>query len=859
MGETNATLVLPSAQPEQEGDYSVLLLNTAGSILSVPAHLSLLLPAHVIVQPPDGAIGLGSNYNLTATVLGWRPASAPLFYQWQFGGAPLAGGSGTLSGASAGGANLSYPITNAALANAGYYSLFVSNQYGADLSRLAFVDVLVRPRVVQQPPSLIAAVGEDVTFVVTASGSLPLQVRWRKGSSGFLDYATLPGSIASLTLPKVVLTNAAWYTAVFKNAIYPNPIASDSSAPGVLTVVKPPTNRLGPQGTAVTLEALLKAATNVFWAWEFNGTNLLRGLNNSNFNTFTIATITTNLLTLTNLQPPQLGTYTFRVTNASFSFTTNWGTGNPVITTNWVQLGDARSFSATVGFGIQATPPTILSSPVSQTNRQGTTATFTTTAIATWPVTYSWFLDGTNLVASTNSSNPTNVLTLTNVQPAQMGDYTVVISNSAGAVTSDLATLTVQWAPVILTQPQNQTAVQGGWTLFAVAADGTQPLQYQWNRQTTRLAGETNSTLLISNVQPASLGNYWVSITNAFGGLTSQWASLSYPTPPAITQQPTNCTAPAGSPATFSVIASGTAPLAYQWYAADAPVSNAVNATLLLPAVQARQAGPYKVIVFNAAGSITSQVATLTVTVPPPPAINTQPADLTVLAGGTASFTVVAGGGGGGPYAYQWFQGTALLSNQINATLTLPGVQSSQAGGYQVIVIAAGGSVTSRVATLTVLVPPTISIQPTNQTAPLGGTASFTVVVNGTAPLSYLWWFNNTPLFAQTNASLLLTGITKGQAGAYFVFITNLAGQAISAVVSLTIPTPLHLAAPVPLAPGQFQITITGTPGQILDVLASPNLAQWTTNTTLTNATGRVSFTNSSTLAPSQFYRVRQR
>ena len=745
------------------------------------------------------------------------------------------------------------------MASAGYYSLFVSNQYGTDLSRSAYLNVMVKPRVVQQPPCFIAAVGEDVAFTVTASGTLPLQVRWRKGSSGFLDYATLPGNVASLSLPKVVFTNAAWYAAVFKNAIYPLPVPSDSSAPGVLTVVKPPVNRLGLQGTSVTLEALIKAATNVFWAWEFNGTNVLRGLDNSNFNTFILAAVSTNSLTLTNLQPEQLGTYTFRVTNASFSFTTNLAGTNSIITTNWVRVGDPRSFSATVGFGIQGVPPTVLSSPASRTNLQGTTATFTATATATWPVTYSWYLYGTNLVATTNSSNPTNVLTLTNVQPAQMGAYTVVISNSAGAATSDAATLTVQWAPIILTQPQSQTALQGGLVVFAVVADGTQPLRYQWNRQTSRLAGETNSTLVLYNVQSANLGNYWVGVTNAFGGATSQWANLSYPAPPSITKQPTNYTAPAGTLVSFSVTASGTAPLSYQWYFGGTPVSNAVSDALLLPGVQAGQAGPYKVIVFNSAGSFTSAVATLTVTAPLAPTIGTQPADLTVLAGGTAAFTVVASGGGGGPYGYQWFKDNGLMANQTNTTLSLLGVQVSQAGGYQVVVTCAGGSVTSRVAALTVLVPPTITLQPTNQTVALGGIARFTVAASGTAPLSYLWWFKGAPLFTQTNATLVLTGVTNGQAGTYFVFVTNVAGHAMSAIVGLTVLTPLHLGTPLMLAPGQVQVTITGAPGQVLDILASPDLTNWTTNATLSNTTGRVIFTNDSTLQPYQFYRVRQR
>jgi len=67
------------------------------------------------------------------------------------------------------------------------------------------------------------------------------------------------------------------------------------------------------------------------------------------------------------------------------------------------------------------------------------------------------------------------------------------------------------------------------------------------------------------------------------------------------------------------------------------------------------------------------------------------------------------------------------------------------------------------------------------------------------------------------------------------------------------------LGTPLMLAPGQVQVTITGAPGQVLDILASPDLTNWTTNATLSNTTDRVIFTNDSTLQPYQFYRVRQR
>ena len=74
-------------------------------------------------------------------------------------------------------------------------------------------------------------------------------------------------------------------------------------------------------------------------------------------------------------------------------------------------------------------------------------------------------------------------------------------------------------------------------------------------------------------------------------------------------------------------------------------------------------------------------------------------------------------------------------------------------------------AVLSSNATLTVLAPPTIITQPTNQTVYVGGTASFSVTASGTLPLSYQWNFNQTNIANATNATLVLTNVQLNQAG----------------------------------------------------------------------------------------------
>ncbi len=167
--------------------------------------------------------------------------------------------------------------------------------------------------------------------------------------------------------------------------------------------------------------------------------------------------------------------------------------------------------------------------------------------------------------------------------------------------------------PAITTQPTNQTVTVGGTATFSVTASGSLPLGYQWNFNGTNMQGATNTTLTLTNVQVSQAGNYAVLVTNAYGWAISSNAVLTVMAPPSIISQPANCTNVVGTTAGFSVTASGTAPLCYQWAFNETNMVGATNSTLTLTNVQLAQAGSYAVLVTNAYGSVLSSSAVLTV------------------------------------------------------------------------------------------------------------------------------------------------------------------------------------------------------------------------------------------------------
>ena len=167
--------------------------------------------------------------------------------------------------------------------------------------------------------------------------------------------------------------------------------------------------------------------------------------------------------------------------------------------------------------------------------------------------------------------------------------------------------------PTIAVQPQSQTNVVGTDATFTVVATGTEPLAYQWQFNSSDLAAKTNDTLIVTNVQTANAGSYVVVITNTEGAVTSSVATLTVLVLPTITKQPTNQSVSLGANVTFSAVAAGTAPRYFQWRFNETNLPGMTSTSLVLTNLQLTNAGGYTVVVTNVAGSVTSQVATLTV------------------------------------------------------------------------------------------------------------------------------------------------------------------------------------------------------------------------------------------------------
>ncbi len=234
--------------------------------------------------------------------------------------------------------------------------------------------------------------------------------------------------------------------------------------------------------------------------------------------------------------------------------------------------------------------------------------------------------DGTVTAWGCNEQGQTDV-------PAGLSNVTAIAAGSAYTLALKNDGTVVAWgriynvsAYIDVTVPDglsNVTAIAAGaYHTAALKSDGMM-IAWGWN-----FAGQTNVPPGLSNVTAIAAGS----------GHTVALVSMARPS---ITSQPTNLIVNVTSTATFSVSATGTEPLAYQWRKGAVPVTGATRASLTLSNIQTNQAGIYTVVITNVWGSVTSSVAQLTVNPATLASITVLPANPTLVTGATQPFTAM--------------------------------------------------------------------------------------------------------------------------------------------------------------------------------------------------------------------------
>jgi len=609
-----------------------------------------------------------------------------------------------------------------------------------------------------------------------------------------------------------------------------------------------PTNLTVNAGDSATFSAAVSGAQPLNYQWTFNGTNLIGA--------------THSWLRLPNAQPADAGTYAFTVTNL---------------------YGSAISSNAILT--VVTDPPAITIQPVSQTNVVGASASFSVAVSGTPPFTYQWIFNTTNLPGATNAW-----LSLSNLQPAQAGSYSVLVTNNYGSTNSADAMLTVLTYPPTLTlQPVSQTNIIGTTASFSVAVSGTPPFSYQWSFNTTNIVGATNATLTLADVQTNQAGSYSVWVANDYGS-TSAGATLAV-TPQECASAPAGLVSwwPANDSA-YDITGTNNAVLQGAVTYAPGEVDDAflfttANDAILIPASASLDVGAGNGL------TIEMWIKPANLEIHPLAEFNDAGAAWGVhfysSAGGVGALyaNIIDSSGGwhqiqsaAGIVVTNAFQHVALTYDKPSgmATIYRNGVAVAQAElgnftpqtsynlylgrrpGPDAIYTFAGlldeASLYDRALTSNeiasiysagsdgkcppVVLPPLITAQPTNQTDVAGQTATFSVVAGGAGPLSYQWSCNMTNLAGATNATLVLTNVQLSEAGSYSVQVANSGGATNSTNAVLTVVVPPGITQE-PL--GQTVLSGQSASFTVTAIGTAPLSYQWLKNGTALVDGGNVS------------------
>ncbi len=637
-----------------------------------------------------------------------------------------------------------------------------------------------RAAILQPPVAQVVAAGETATFSVVAGGSPAPAYVWKKNGVALTDGGRFAGTTtATLTITGAITADTGTYVVDVSNTTGTGPFTVSAGAAlsvsGAPLITTQPADVTAAVGSTAQFSVAAYSYTTPSYRWQSSDDG---------------GTTWTDLADAGSVSGSATAQLQIAAVTAALS-----GRRYRVVVTN--AIGVSSSSAATL---LVNAPPAITSQPAGQTVGVGSAFAFSVVATGIPAPTYQWRKNNTAIPSATAAT-----LTGASAQLSDAGSYTVRVTNTLGFVDSAAVDLVVIEPPAITTQPTGAARVVGEAHTLAVVATGTPPLSYQWRRNGTPLSGATQATLALTNLQLADAGDYSVVVTNAAGSATSAVAAVAVapaPAAPTITTPPVNVAVVAGQAASFTVAATGTPAPGFQWQRRAAGAAGFVNlteggayagvasATLTVTAVSAAMHGDqFRVVASNGVGAAAiSATATLAVNLPP---VFGSANSATFVVGVANTFTVAASGRPAPVYSIAagalpaWatldaasgvIAGTPPDTTGAPFTLTLRASNGIPPEATQAFVLAVASAV-----------PPVIATGPAGRAVSVGSAVTFGVVATGTAPLSYQWRRDGTPLAGATASTFAISAAQLTDAGVYTVAVTNPAGTVVSAPAGLSV------------------------------------------------------------------------
>ena len=509
--------------------------------------------------------------------------------------------------------------------------------------------------------------------------------------------------------------------------------------------------------------------------------------------------------------------------------------------------GTATSNAATLKVDFA---PTVTTSPTAQTVNAGSSVTFTAAAGGNPAATVQWQVSTDGGQTFSNIAGATSASYSFTTAAADNGkQFEAVFTNSVGTATSTPATLTVNFAPTVTTNPTSQVVSDGGTVTFTAAAGGNPTATVQWKMSSdggvtfNNVTGATSASYSFTAAAAENGEQFEAVFTNSAGTATSSPATLTVNSSTVtITTNPTPQTVNAGATVTFTAAASGNPTATVQWkVSADggqtfSNIAGATSASYSFTAAATDNGKLFEAVFTDSTGTATSTPAALTVDFAP--TLTTNPTSQTVSAGGNVTFTAAASGN---PAAtVQWLiehhRRSQTLHSQspgASASYSFTAAAGDNGNEYEAVFTNSVGAATSSPATLTVSSALTITTNPTPQTVNAGSTVTLTAAASSNPAATVQWEVSTdggqtfTAISGATSTTYSFTAAAGNNGYQYEAVFSNSSGTATTNPATLTV----NFAPTVTTSPASQTVNAGGT--VTLTAAASSNptaTVQWQVN-----------------------------
>ncbi|HQN29537.1 MAG TPA: immunoglobulin domain-containing protein [Methanothrix soehngenii] len=808
-GATSDTYTIPAAKLNDTGSYSVQVANNCSQIESEVSSLDIIARPKILLQPANLMIcqGAAATFHVEAS------SYEPIEYQWLKDGIEIPGATDDR-----------YTIDLADIADVGSYSVLVANNCSQVESEAASLDIIAMPDILAQPTRQRICQGTMVTFAVQAKSSEPLRYQWLK------DGVNIPGAASdTYTIPAANLSDMGSYSVQVSNNC--SQIESEAAVLDIIAmpdILAQPTGQKVCQGTAATFSVQAKSSEPLSYQWLRDGANIpdatsesytILAANLSDTGSYSVLVankcnqIESEAVRLDVISSPDIlvqpkSLETCEGAAATFGVKASGGepleyqwykdgteiegaTSNsysiPVASPSdrgsyWVQVRNSCSqIGSNAAILDIVAKPEILVPPTSQKICQGSAVTFTVQVESSKPLSYQWFKDGIKIPGATQ-----DVYTIARAVLNDTGSYWVQAANNCSQIKSGAAVLEIVALPEIHLPPASQKVCEGAAATFFVQAESSEALSYQWFKDGIEIYEATADAYTIPRTGKFDMGNYMVQVRNSCGSVESKAAYLEMVSMPKILVPPKGQRVCQGDAATFSVQASSSEPLSYQWFKDGKMIQGATADTYTIPAATFGDTASYSVQIRDRCNLIESEAANLqTIGVP---AISLQPASQIVCQGTPVTFNVRAISDD--PLSYQWFKDGVEIPGAIAEVYTIQKAITGDKGSYYVQARNSCGQTESEAANLDIIALPEILVQPTSQKVCEGSTATFTVLAKSAQPLTYQWIKGGRIIPGANSEELTIFDANMEDMGEYRVAISNGCGFIDSNAVSLIVERP---------------------------------------------------------------------